>query len=128
MITRLEMVLMRAGMLKRSMACKMPTKEKATPVKSTVGNITRVREAARAAVSGSYPSANRVTRGSANKMPSPVSRAVSRVITDKKLPPKRKASFFPRWVRYSLNTGMKQAAMAEANTTSKKTRGMRLAM
>ena len=102
--------------------------EKATPEKSTVGNITRVREAARAAVSGSYPSANRVTRGSANKMPSPVSRAVSRVITDKKLPPKRKASFFPRWVRYSLNTGMKQAAMAEANTTSKKTRGMRLAM
>ncbi len=53
MITRLDTVLMRAGTLKRSMAWRMPTKEKATPVKSTVGNITRVREAARAAVSWS---------------------------------------------------------------------------
>ena len=53
---------------------------------------------------------------------------MSRAITDRKLLPKRKASFFPLWVRYSLNTGMKQAAMAEANTTSKNTRGMRLAI
>ena len=48
-------------------------------------------------------------------------------MTDKKLPPNRKASCFPFWVRYSLNTGIKQAAMAEANTTSKKTLGIRLA-
>ena len=94
-MTRLDTVLMRAGMLNRSMACRIPTKEKATPVKSTVGNITRVREAARAAVWASYPSANRVTRGSAKRMPSPVKRAVSRVMTDKKLPPNRKASCFP---------------------------------
>ena len=53
MMTRLETVLMRAGILNRSIACKIPTKEKATPVKSTVGNITRVREAARAAVCAS---------------------------------------------------------------------------
>ena len=53
MITRLDTVLMRAGILNRSMAWRIPTKEKATPVNSTVGNITRVREAASSAVCGS---------------------------------------------------------------------------
>ena len=49
-------------------------------------------------------------------------------MTVMKLPPKRKAGSFPFLVRYSLNTGMKQAAMAEANTESKNTRGIRLAV
>ena len=128
MMTKLDTVLMRAGILKRSMDCKIPTKEKATPVNSTVGNMARVRDAARAEVSASYPSANSVTSGWANTIPSTVSTAVSSAITDRKLPPKRKASFFPFLVRYSLNTGIKQAAIAEANTTSKKTRGIRLAI
>ena len=43
-------------------------------------------------------------------------------------PAKRWAASLPRFSRYSLNTGMKQAAMALANTASKNTRGMRLAV
>ncbi len=46
----------------------------------------------------------------------------------RKEPAKRKASCLPFFSRYSLNTGIKQAAMAEANTASKNTRGMRLAV
>ena len=76
-MTKLDTVLMRAGILKRSMDCKIPTKEKATPVNSTVGNMARVRDAARAEVSASYPSANSVTSGWANTIPSTVSTAVA---------------------------------------------------
>lgn len=53
MMTRLDAADMRAGAVNRSWACKTPTREKATPEKSTVGNMTRVREAARAVVAGS---------------------------------------------------------------------------
>ena len=38
------------------------------------------------------------------------------------------ASFFPFFFRYSLNMGMKLADMAEANTASKKVRGIKLAV
>ena len=53
---------------------------------------------------------------------------MSRAITVIKFPAKRKASFRPFFSKTSLNTGMKHAAMAEANTASKNTRGMRLAV
>ena len=49
-------------------------------------------------------------------------------MTVMKFPAKRKASFRPFFSKNSLNTGMKHAAMAEANTASKNTRGMRLAV
>ena len=44
---------MRAGAVKWPRAWSTPTREKATPEKSTVGNITRVSWAARAVVPGS---------------------------------------------------------------------------
>ena len=66
--------------------------------------------------------------GPGKAMPSRVSAPVSRAMAVMNCPAKRKASCFPRFSRYSLNTGMKQAAMAEANTASKNTRGMRLAV
>lgn len=46
----------------------------------------------------------------------------------RKLPAKRRASSLPFLARYSLNTGIKQEAMALASTASKNTRGMRLAV
>ena len=52
MTTPLEAADMRAGAVKWSWAWSTPTREKAAPEKSTVGNITRVREAARAVVWG----------------------------------------------------------------------------
>ena len=61
-------------------------------------------------------------------MPSTVSAPVSRAITVRNSPAKRMASRFPFLARYSLNTGIKQEAMALANTASKNTRGMRLAV
>ena len=45
-----------------------------------------------------------------------------------KQPAKRKAGSRPFRVRYSLNTGIKQAEIAEANTASKNTLGIRLAV
>ena len=87
-----------------------------------------MRDTARAAVWPSYPAANRVTRGWASRIPATVSTAVSSPITDRKFPPNRKAASFPFFAMVWLNTGMKQAAMAEANTTSKKTLGIRLAI
>ncbi len=128
MMVRLDTVLMRAGIRNSSNDCKIPTKEKATPVKMAVGNITRVREADSAAVSASYPAAKRVTSWGAKTMPSTQSMLVRAVIRVIKLAENWKADFLPCLVRYSLNTGIKQAAMAEANTASKKTRGMRLAV
>ncbi len=53
MMTRLDRADMRAGAVKWSWAWSTPTREKATPENSTVGNITRVRETARAVVWGS---------------------------------------------------------------------------
>ena len=52
-MTRLDTVDMRAGAVKWSWAWSTPTREKATPEKNTVGNMTRVREVARAVVWGS---------------------------------------------------------------------------
>ena len=49
-MTRLEAADIRAGAVKWSWACKMPTREKAMPENKTVGNITRVRETASAVV------------------------------------------------------------------------------
>ena len=46
----------------------------------------------------------------------------------RKAPAKRKASSRPFFSKYSLNTGIKQLATAEANTASKNTLGMRLAV
>lgn len=53
MMTRLDTADMRAGAVKWSWAWSTPTREKASPEKSTVGNITRVRETAKLTVSGS---------------------------------------------------------------------------
>lgn len=128
MMTRLDTTLIRAGTLNSPRDWSTPTKEKATPVNSTVGNITRVRETASSAVWASYPSANRLTRGPANRMPSTERTAESSPITVMKQPAKRKAGSRPFRVRYSLNTGIKQAEIAEANTASKNTLGIRLAV
>ena len=61
--------------------------------------------------------------GPGRAIPSRVSPPVNRATAVMNCPAKRKASSLPRFSRYSLNTGMKQAAMAEANTASKNTRG-----
>ena len=53
MIARLDTADIRAGAVKRSWACKMPTSENAAPENSTVGNSTRVRDTAKAVVAGS---------------------------------------------------------------------------
>ena len=61
-------------------------------------------------------------------MPRTVSTPQAATTTVMKRPAKRKALSRPFWVRYSLNTGIKQEAMADANTASKNTRGIRLAV
>ena len=66
--------------------------------------------------------------GWGKSIPTRVRPPVSRTMTVRKAPAKRWASFRPFRSRYSLNTGMKQAAIAEANTASKNTRGTRLAV
>ena len=53
MITALDAREMDAGTVNSPSDCKIPTKEKAIPVKSTVGNMIRVRWAVSAAVSAS---------------------------------------------------------------------------
>ena len=66
--------------------------------------------------------------GWGNSIPSTVRAPVSRAMTVMNCPAKRIASSLPFFSKYSLNTGMKQAAIAEANTASKNTRGIRLAV
>ena len=128
MMTALDAAESSAGMLNSPSDCKMPTSAKARPVNSISGNKMRSSSAQSAAVGASKPSASSAVIGSAKSMPRVLSAPVSSVITVINALERRNASSFPSFSRYSLNTGIKLAEMAEAKIASKKLRGMRLAV
>ena len=121
MMTRLDTTLIRAGTLNSPRDWSTPTKEKATPVNSTVGEHHPGEGDGQLRRLGIISVGKQADQGPANRMPSTERTAESSPITVMKQPAKRKAGSRPFRVRYSLNTGIKQAEIAEANTASKKT-------
>ncbi len=119
---------MAAGILNSPRDCSTPTMEKATPLKNMVGNsIVSSREQS-SAVSWSKPLAIRLVRGMENTMPRALRTSVSSPIRVKKLRDRRNASSLPSFSSVSLKIGIKLEEIAEANTASKKFRGIWLAV
>ena len=127
MIIPLETVLSRAGTLNSPRDWSTPTIEKARPVKMMVGKRVRRSPVQSARAASENPPAWKDARGPAKTIPAAARAVVSRAMRVMKLLAKRNASSLPSFSRYSLNTGMKLAEMAEAKIASKKLRGTWLA-
>ena len=90
-----------------------PTIEKARPVKMMVGKRVRRSPVQSARAASENPPAWKDARGPAKTIPAAARAVVSRAMRVVKLLAKRNASSLPSFSRYSLNTGMKLAEMAE---------------
>ena len=112
-------MLIAAGIVNSSKDCNIPTKEKATPVKTTVGNNMRKNSAQVFAVSGKKPSAKSHVIGCAKTIPKTVIIQVITPTAVTNILDKRNASSFPFFSRYSLNMGIKLAEIAEAKQRQK---------